>query len=339
MGRILGGKSFQVAALGAILCCSADSVLACRGSTRSDAITDLSVTEGFEDALVSWKFPEEACMEKFVIEATPVDLQGEEAGKTTWFETRDGTQRSMSLDGLDAGVTYAIKVTVQYGDDLYGPELSTTAVPIVRCNKSGAPGTPKNFFVKNQSREGYTLKNGDEMEVCWTPPNVKDAGCPDEYTLAARVQPQSPSDLFDGEHEWTIEKFPSHGCHTISGIPNGKVIELGLRAYNAPSMTSGGVKLIQSFATNQWQCVAGGDSYYDLCQAAKTQQCQAMNCDAIASNDMCGHPSVRKYDVEKLTVVQYCAQRCGCPLPDREEKTNIPYSQPDTNDWVCCVQD
>jgi hypothetical protein len=61
-----------------------------------------------------------------------------------------------------------------------------------------------------------------------------------------------------------------------------------------------------------------------------------MRCDEIASAKMCSHPSVRRYDPETLTVIQYCSSRCGCDVPSDDEIRAIPDIQPDGNQWSCC---
>merc|ERR1712083_307836 len=112
---------------------------------------------------------------------------------------------------------------------------------------------------------------------------------------------------------------------------------------NAASMASSSVALIREYAADRWQCVKGdfytnrGDHVtYDWCDAAKNGQCTPMTCDEIADAGMCGHSSVRRYDPETLTVIQYCSSRCSCTVPSNDEIRKIPSMQPDSNQWACC---
>jgi hypothetical protein len=61
-----------------------------------------------------------------------------------------------------------------------------------------------------------------------------------------------------------------------------------------------------------------------------------MTCDEIASAGMCSHSSVRRYDLETFTVIQYCSSKCGCSVPSDDEIREIPEVQPDGDLWACC---
>lgn len=311
----------------------------CRGGTYKDQVTALTLDSGIGQADISWEFPFDVCVYRFLVEATPLDANGGARGDSEYFRTPSGVERSFELpsDVLAAGTQYRIRVQVEYAEDFFGPEESIIGVPFIKCEANGTPGVPFNFWVTNQSWEGYAMVDGS-MEVCWAPSQTSSAGCPDEYTLAIRVQPTSPSDLFNEMYDWRFETFDTAGCYRIKGIERGRMYDLGIRAYNAANMTSGDVAVIQRYATDRWECVEQ-NGYYELCPAARNQQCQPMTCDEIAANKLCDHPSVRKYDSEKFTAIQYCAESCGCSVPDKDEIRNVPNFQPDMDDRVCCRRD
>jgi hypothetical protein len=96
--------------------------------------------------------------------------------------------------------------------------------------------------------------------------------------------------------------------------------------------------------TDSWQCV-GQSSYYELCAAGKSEQCQAMDCEEISRNGLCSLPSLRRYDMERKFVVQFCSVECGCDTPSEEEirraqqLQSLDSSVIVSDDYACCSLD
>jgi len=326
----------------------------CRGFNGDDKVTDVLVVTGLSTptgtfpASVTWNFNTGVCGLNWLIGLTPLDGQENSNGAEPVFvRTDNADRRSFDLPvdlGLKAGVQYAVKVQLEYAKNQYGPEATVEAVPISSCVANGTPGAPGSFYLKQQNWEGYLL-SGDAVEVCWTPSIDPERGCSDEYTLAIRKRPENQGHLFDDKHEWRFQKFTYAGCHRVDGFDRDTTYDVGIRAYNAANQTSGDVAVLSQHVTDRWQCLPGDDpvsrdrgdgTHYEWCSAAKQGRCTPMSCEEISAADMCGHPSVRRYDPALKTVVQYCAGRCGCGTPDKDEIGMIPYLRPDDNERACC---
>lgn len=322
---------------------------ACYGFSSDDHVSNVVVRTGMATpagdgypGTVSWEFNPEVCGHKWLVGFEPV-----ERGDPLYLKTENVDDRSIQVPvdaGLTPGAKYRVKVQLEYARDAYGPETTVEAIPLASCQSNARPGAPSAFRITQQSSEGFYL-SGEGVEVCWAPSEEPGHGCPDEFTVAVRRTPGSPGDLFNKAYDWRFETFETAGCHRLDGFASGASYDIGLRAYNAENRTSGDVSVLTQYLTDRWTCVAGDDSMrgdstkYEWCNAAKKSECTPMSCDQIRDEDMCGHPSVRRYDAKRHTVVQYCSMRCGCPTPDSDEIGRIPYIQPDSNEWVCCLRD
>lgn len=292
----------------------------CVGYSETDQFTGVEVLPGIvtsvvtEPVQISWTFPRGICGEGYLVSFTPDDTAGDPVYFSLGLDQRSVVVPS---SGLVPGAMYTIKLELEYAKGKFTNAFSLNTVPVAACAKDRRPGAPTGLHVKKS--EGGTSLNNDVAEVCWSLPDDPEAGCPDEYTLAIRRRPDSPSDLFDKTHGWRFEKRNRAGCHRISGLDAGDY-DIGVRAYSAGNQTSGDVTLISTYLTARWTCIAGDDmtsnrgdnAYYEWCDAAKNAECTPMSCTEVAASGMCGHPSVRRFDPERATVVQYCASSCGC---------------------------
>jgi hypothetical protein len=282
---------------------------ACRGASEKDILDNVRVLGGGQSATLAWDYPEGVCFLDFRITATELNEYGKEVDDAGEFFTK---LKSTEIPELKQGVPYRFTVEVHYGGDNYGASGSTVATPYIFCVEEGVPGAVENVVVKSQE--------GEEVTLCWAPPNG--GGCVDEYTVGRRMKPRNDAEAFADAYQWKIEKFELPGCHTFKGHVDDRTYEYGIRGYNAASKSPGEPFVKEVHVASSWSCVPVAP-YYEYCQAAKSKQCKPLDCEGIAANDLCGLPSVRKYDVEKKTVVQYCSMFCGCNTPDEEELETI----------------
>ena len=317
----------------------------CRGHTRATQITDITVLPGvrtatsLEPARITWKFPDNICGVGFLVSLQPTNSGGE----PIYLVTDDENQRSVDVPvaNLTSGTVYRVQVEHKYQPNSYGASASVEAATVlVPCRENGTPGAPTSFILQDP-QDG-------SVEICWEPSIDPERGCSDEYTLAIRKRPENQGHLFDDKHDWRFQKFTNAGCHRVDGFDRDTTYDVGIRAYNAANQTSGDVAVLSQHVTDRWQCLPGDDpvsrdrgdgTHYEWCSAAKQGRCTPMSCEEISAADMCGHPSVRRYDPALKTVVQYCAGRCGCGTPDKDEIGMIPYLRPDDNERACCRND
>ena len=226
---------------------------ACRGFQSKDKITEFTLSPGVwsetfsEPATVRWEFPSGVCLYRWLIELKPIG-QGSRNLETVYIRVAgDSRAADIPPDGLVPGMEYRVKVLMEYAKDRYGPEASTDTEVFTTCKENGTPGAPSRLSLKPQSWQGYTLAGGS-VELCWSPIRESGYGCASEYTVAVRVRPSNPSDLFDDAHAWRFEKFPTAGCHRLYGMEPGKTYDIGVRAYNEANRTSSAVSLIQEYA-------------------------------------------------------------------------------------------
>jgi len=302
---------------------------ACTAATSRDKIEDLDVSAiVLDQATISWKFPEDVCLEDFRITATALDSFGKETDDVIQFNTK---LQSTVLPELNRGTPYKFDVEVNYGNDNFGASGTKVATPFINCSTKGTPRKIENFVLKEQ--------NGSDAVICWSIP--EEGGCIDEYSVGYRMKPSNDAEAFGEAFQWRILKKYQAGCHSFSGLTNQRTYDFAVRGYNEASQKSGEPSAITVYMADSWSC-ANVPTYYELCSAAKKQECKPLDCEQIAANDLCALPSVRKYDVEKKTVVQYCSMFCGCDVPDDEELENIEKLQelgeetviPD--DYACC---
>lgn len=302
---------------------------ACIAASSKDMISDLEVIViDTDQATISWKYPQDVCYEDFLVTATALDSLGKETSDVTQFNTK---LQNTSIPELKKGTPYKFNVEVHYGDESYGASGTKIATPFVNCSSKGVPGKIEDFIVREQ--------NGEDVVICWSVPSA--GGCIDEYTVGRRMKPSNDAEAFGEAFQWQISKKSQAGCHTYNKHTNERMYEYAIRGYNSATKTSGESSALSVYVADSWSC-ASVPTYYDVCQAAKTQQCKPLDCEQIAANDMCSLPSVRKYDISKKTVVQYCSMFCGCDIPDEEEIANI--AKLDslgeeaivTDDYACC---
>lgn len=223
----------------------------CRGLDGNDEIAALSLSPGLvsrrvlSEATLTWEFPDDVCLSRWLITLTP--LGGGSSKSVSFYEESDARRANLPMNDLQPGVQYRVNIAMEFANDRFGPEKSIDRVPVTLCDAKGVPGVPVELSVKSQTPQGYTIAN-DYMEVCWSTNSENLAGCPDEYTVAFRVQPSSPSDLFDERYAWRFEKFPVAGCHSLYDIEKGAVYDIGIRAFNAESKSSSEVALIREYA-------------------------------------------------------------------------------------------
>lgn len=237
-----------VAVLG--LCATSTSVDACHGLTGKDEIAAVTLSPGrksdhiLQEATLSWEFPSEVCLNRWVIELSPLDGGSQ---TVSFYEDAEARIAIITSSEIQPGVIYRVGIKMEFAPGRFGPEKSIEAVPMTQCNESGVPGVPSKLYVKDQTWQGYNVVN-DSMDLCWASNCEQTGGCPDEFTVALRVQPSSPADLFDDRHAWRFEKMPIAGCHRLNGIEAGTMYDIGITAYNAASMASSSVALIREYA-------------------------------------------------------------------------------------------
>ena len=239
-----------VAVLGLSAIFTSANAAACRGLSGKDKITavalspGLSLTRGYQEGLVTWEFSTDVCLYRWLIEMSPLD--GGSSNKVSFYEKSEARSASIPINEIKPGVLYRVSITMEFAPDRYGPKESIDTVPITQCSVSGVPGVPVGLYVKDQTSQGYNVAE-DYIEVCWASYSDGNAGCPDEYTVALRVQPSGPSGLFEDRHAWRFEKFPTAGCHRVYGIEQGTMYDIGIRAFNVASTSSSDVALIQDY--------------------------------------------------------------------------------------------
>lgn len=324
---MMTSKSIAILAMVLATCFASES---CIGASDKDTIEDLVVAALIADeATISWKYPDGVCYQDFQVTATALDSYGKETDDVIQFNTK---LQSTLLPELIRGTPYKFDVQVHYGDDVYGASATKIATPYINCTTKGTPGKIEDFVVREQ--------NGTDAVICWSVPPV--GGCIDEYTIGYRMKPSNDAEAFGDAFQWKISKKYQAGCHAFSGLTNERTYEYAVRGYNAASKASGEPSALTLYAADSWTC-ASVPTYYEYCSAAKKQECKPLDCEQIAENDMCNLPSVRKYDLQKKTVVQYCSMFCGCEIPDEEELANVEKLDglgdqaivPD--DYACCA--
>jgi len=302
----------------------------CRGATSRDALENLQLFGGNEDAILRWEYPEGVCILGFVVSATELDASGKDVKEVASFET---ALRNTLVPRLKNGVPYRFDVQVKYAKDAFGPSISNTTTPSIPCKQKGVPGPVEALSVVKQTP--------DSVEICWSAP-VTGVGCVDEYIVGKRKKPRTDAEAFSEDFEWTISKTALPGCHTFTDHELNRPYEYGVQAYNAPSQTGGEAEVVNVYVTDSWRCLPVG-TYYPPCQAAVDGVCQALDCSEIAAEDKCDLPSVRKYDTLRKTVVQYCSSVCPCDVPDEEEIAVIDelqwmdFQSPLVGDDICCA--
>lgn len=302
---------------------------ACVAASQKDEITDLEVMVLVADeATISWKYPEDVCYQDFKVTATALDSLGKETDDVTEFTTK---LQSTMVPELKRGIPYKFDVAVNYGDDFFGASATKVATPFINCTTKGTPQKIEDFVVREQ--------NGSSAEICWSVP--ANGGCIDEYTVGHRMKPSNDAEAFGESFQWQLSKKYQAGCHTFTGLTNERTYEYAIRGYNAATKKSGETTALTLYVADKWSC-ASVPTYYQLCSAAKKQECKPLDCEQIAANDMCNLPSVRKYDIQKKVVVQYCSMFCGCETPDEEELlnvdklNNIAEDAIVSDDYACC---
>jgi len=282
----------------------------CVAASNEDVIEDLEVNAVVRDeATISWKYPEGVCFQNFRVTATALDSFGKGTDDVIQFNTK---LRSTSLPELKRGIPYRFDVDVKYGNENYGASATKVATPYINCTTKGTPGKIDDFVVREQ--------NGTSAEICWSIP--ENGACIDEYTLGYRMKPSNDAEGFGDAFQWQISKKYQAGCVVFNGLTNERTYEFAIRGYNEASKKSGESTALTVYMADSWSC-ASIPTYYEICSAAKKKECKPMDCEQIAANEMCSLPSVRKYDVQKKTVVQYCSMFCGCEIPDEEELANV----------------
>ena len=299
----------------------------CRGASSKDTIENVEVIGAGGDATVSWEYPKGVCYEDFRL--SYVALDGNENAIDDPVELFTDAKIA-TVEGLEKGVAYRFTVEVHYGDYDFGDAASIIATPNVACVENTKPDAVQSLEVKSQK--------GDAVTLCWQPP--QNSGCIDEYTVLRRMKPMSNVNEFDDAYRWDTYKFELPGCQTFEGHVDGTTYEYKIRGYNVASKSPGAPLVKEVHVASKWSCVPV-PSYYGYCQAAKSKQCKPLDCEGIAANDLCSLPSVRKYDVEKKTVVQYCSTVCGCDTPNDEQLETLDTMNPNNmveSDFACCEE-
>ena len=323
-----------------------------------DVLSDLAVTSSSTGAsVVSWSFPTDVCVGSYVVATTPLDDYGKVSGDTTYFQTPLQNTSVPELDFLRP-YRFEVKVMLPDGSDgptastIAPPFVGCTPVDeAVSAAASAAGGNETSAAAVEPPAPGQivtlaVLENdggfnlsGDKATVCWTPPT--DGVCVESYTLGRRMQARNDAEAFNESFQWQFFTFEEAGCHEIGGHEAGRTYDYGVRGTasvrlneqrkdtgNATESTteatteavktlSGPVTAAQVFLTDAWKCVRGG-SRYELCAGA-AGQCSPFDCAGVKEMGLCEASFVRKYDMDRKLVVQYCSDECSCSEPTGEE--------------------
>ena len=142
------------------------------------------------------------------------------------------------------------------------------------------------------------------------------------------MQARNDAEAFNEDFQWQFFTFQEAGCHEIDGHQAGRTYDFGIRGAarvqkgNETETLSGEVTAAQVFFADSWQCLRGGTGY-ELCAAGANRQCAPFDCDGINDMGLCGAPFVRKYDIDRKIVVQYCSETCSCEVPEAGELARV----------------
>ena len=297
----------------------------CEAPNAADRPEKVKVVPGNRQAVISWSFRENVCMQGFNVTATALSPVGEEQSSVSFSTSLMNTM----VPELQNGVPYKFRVQAIFDDFVTSPATTVVATPFIPCNETDTPNPPENITA---------VAEGTSVTVCWSIPSS--GGCTDEFRIGKRIVPTNDAEALGIQWEFFTAKFP--GCMTIDDHEDRRSYQYLVQAYNSKTK-SGEFTGVEVSIAADWRCVPI-DKYYPVCAAAKTGTCKPMSCASIKENGMCDLPSLRKYDLATKSVIQYCANECECEEPSAEEVekitkvTSMSASEAiEGDDFACCL--
>ena len=169
-----------------------------------------TVTNQFGELVVSWTAPATGGAA-----ITDYDIQYKTSSATVWTDhSFTGTGTSTTITGLTLGTLYDVRIQATNGVGSSGYSSST----------SGTPAT-----VPNQPNPPIVTRGNTQLSVSWAAPANNGSPIIDYDVRYAVV----------GAETWTTHAFTGTGTSTtITGLTNGQVYNVGIRATNAIGSSS-----------------------------------------------------------------------------------------------------
>lgn len=172
-------------------------------------------------------------------------------------------------------------------------------MPRAECNTSISPGAPVNLTAYSENLN---------VKLCWEAPRT--GGCATEYRIGMRMVPVTTAETASAT--WMYTQVSTAGCMIIPSLKDRRTYQFAVESYSQTAK-SGGYAGIETTVVNEWRCLPV-PGYYPLCASATSGACNPISCEQQATANRCNAPWLRQMDASTKTVVQYCADLCGCSL-------------------------
>ncbi|KAL4438233.1 hypothetical protein ABPG77_010594 [Micractinium sp. CCAP 211/92] len=212
---------------------------------------------------------------------------------------RQSTQQfSVTIAGLDNGQQYKFFVKAYAAKYRGGGEAQVVAAPIAACDPLALPLAPTAL------RATPGIAN---VTLCWAP--AASGGCVDEWRVAIQAVQQSGQRATPAAYK----RYNKGGCVTIAELTPGQLYTFSVQAYSA-ALKGGAYASVQATPLappKQWRCVPV-PGQYPLCDAALAGRCAPLTCQQQPAKGQCSAPFMRIVDPATATIIQHCADVCGC---------------------------
>ncbi|KAL4448434.1 hypothetical protein ABPG75_005653 [Micractinium tetrahymenae] len=257
--------------------------------------TELKATPGDGSVTLTFGRPSNgACVSEYQVTVLPVD-----AAATRSAPPRQSTQQfSLTIANLTNGQQYKFFVKAYAARYRGGGEAQVVAAPAAACDPAALPLAPTAL----RATPGVA-----NVTLCWAP--AASGGCVDEWRVAIQAVQQSGQRSSPAEYR----RYNKGGCVTIASLAPGQLYTFSVQAYSA-ALKSGAYASVQATPLappKQWRCVPV-PGLYPLCEAAAAGRCAPLTCQQQFAKGQCGAPFMRIVDPASLTIVQHCADLCGC---------------------------
>ncbi|KAL4438230.1 hypothetical protein ABPG77_010591 [Micractinium sp. CCAP 211/92] len=258
--------------------------------------TELKAVPGDGNVTLTFGRPSNgACVSEYQVTVLPVDASTTRSAPPP----RQSTQQfSVTIAGLDNGQQYKFFVKAYAAKYRGGGEAQVVAAPIAACDPSALPLAPTAL------RATPGIAN---VTLCWAP--TANGGCVDEWRVAIQAVQQSGQRATPAAYK----RYNQGGCVTIAELAPGQLYTFSVQAYSA-ALKSGAYASVQATPLappKQWRCVPV-PGQYPLCDAAMAGRCAPLTCQQQLAKGQCSAPFMRAVDPATATIIQYCADVCGC---------------------------
>lgn len=258
--------------------------------------TGLTALPGDGNVTLTWAASaHKSCVDYYTVTYLSIGPQGAK-GVITQAQT---TKLNITLTGLENGVNHAFYVEAVNKKFNRTAPATTTSIPKGPCDPGMAAGAPQNLTA---------VADGPGIKICWKAP--RPGGCVDQYRVAKKMLPLTEEEVQTST--WQYQQVSTAGCMSFPGLQDRRLYQFAVQSFNTRAR-AGAFATTQATVMRDWKCMAV-NGFYPICKSAAGGNCNPMTCAEQVAAGQCNSPWLRTFESTTKTIIQYCAEICGCTV-------------------------